>query len=97
MITKALSISVGLVALATSALAAGFTERLQAERMTVVQVDRATARFFCAEHRRWTSVPPADIPGLAPGDIVAVDRPQGRVAKVRVVRTAADELASPER
>src|SRR5688500_11149115 len=49
MITKALSISVGVLALATSALAAGLTERLQADRMTVVQVDRAKATFLCAE------------------------------------------------
>ena len=97
MITKALSIGVGLLALATSALAAGLTERLQADRMTVVQVDRAKATFLCAEHRRWTSVPPADIPALSAGDIVTLERRDGQVARVRVVRTAADELSSPER
>jgi hypothetical protein len=97
MMTKALSIGVGIVALATSAVAAGLTEQLQADRMTVVQVDRTRAKFLCAEHRNWTAVPPADVPALSVGDIVAVERSQGRVAKVRVVRTAADELSSPER
>jgi hypothetical protein len=65
--------------------------------MTVVQVDRAKAKLLCAEHRRWISVAPADMSALAAGDIITVERREGRVAKVRVVRTAADELSSPER
>jgi hypothetical protein len=37
---------VGVLSLATSAaLAMGLTERLQAERMTVVQVDRSRGQF----------------------------------------------------
>ena len=95
---NALSISVVAVSLATStALAAGLTERLQTERMTVVQVDRSGSRFLCAEHRRWVRVPKADAATLAIGDIVSVERRGGEVSRVRVVRTAADELASPER
>jgi len=34
---------------------------------------------------------------LASGDIVAVRRPEGGLPRLTVVRTAADELASPER
>jgi hypothetical protein len=97
MITKAALISVGCLGIATSALAAGFTERLQTDRMTVAQIDQARARFLCAEHRRWNPVPTEDLIGLGAGDIVMIERLEGRVAKVRVVRTAAEEMGSPER
>ena len=97
MISKAISISVGVLSLATSAaLAAGLTERMQTERMTVVQVDRTRGQFLCAEHRRWTQVAKADVTKLGAGDIVSVERGDGQTWKVRVVRTASDELSSPE-
>lgn len=60
-------------------------------------LDRSGSRFLCAEHRRWVRVPKADAATLAIGDIVSVERRGGEVSRVRVVRTAADELASPER
>jgi hypothetical protein len=98
MVIKALAISVGvLVTAASAALATGLTDRLQAERMTVVRVDHTKSRFFCAEHRAWLTVARADVAALGSGDIVSVEQRNGRVAKVRVVRQAADELASPER
>jgi len=54
---KAISISVVMLSLATSAaLAAGFTEWMQNERMTVTKVDHDGGRFYCAEHQRWTQV-----------------------------------------
>jgi len=97
MISKTVTISVGILSLATSAaLASGLTERMQSERMTVVQVDRSRGRFLCAEHRRWTPVPKADVANLATGDIVSVAGRDGQVSRVRVVRKAAEELASPE-
>ena len=96
MISKTVTISVGILSLATSAALAGLTERMQSERMTVVQVDRARGRFLCAEHRRWTQVAKADVANLATGDIVSVAGRDGQVARVRVVRKAAEELASPE-
>ena len=97
MISKAISISVGVLSLATSAaLATGLTERMQAERMTVVQVDRSRGQFLCAEHRRWTQVAKAEVTKLAAGDIVRVERGDDQVWKIRVVRTASEELASPE-
>jgi ABC-type sugar transport system substrate-binding protein len=93
---KALSISVAILSLAASAaLAAGLTERLQTSRMTVTKVDGD--RFFCAEHQRWTQFSKQGAHALGVGDIVSVDdaRP-GQPVKVRVVRTAADELSSGE-
>jgi hypothetical protein len=98
MVIKALAISVGVLATAASAaLATGLTDRLQAERMTVVRVDLTKSRFLCAEHHAWLTVARADVAALASGDIVTVEPRNGRLAKVRVVRHGADELASPER
>ena len=98
MITRTLTISVAVLSLATSAaLAASLTERLQTERMTVVKVDRANQRFFCAEHRHWTRVSTTDVALMSSGDIVSVHRQDGQLPRVTVVRTAAEELASPER
>ena len=97
MMRKALWISVAAISLGTSAaLAGGFTERMATERMTVVQVDPAGGRFLCAEHRRWTRIARPDASALGAGDIVTVHRPAGGPTRVTVVRTAADELASPE-
>ena len=95
--SKAISMIVVVLSLATSAaLAADFTERMQTDRMTITKVDRDGGRFLCAEHLRWTHVSKPDATMLAVGDIVSVDAPAGEVTKVRVVRTAADELSSPE-
>jgi len=97
MLTRTFSIGVAVVTMATSAaLAATLTERLQAERMTVVGVDRTAGRFLCAEHRRWTPVVKADLREVRPGDIVRVEPATGKPAHIVVLRTAPDELASPE-
>jgi hypothetical protein len=98
MIMRTLTISVAVLSLATSAaLAASLTERLQSERMTVVKVDRVNQRFFCAEHHHWTRVSKTDVALMSSGDIVSVHRQGGPLPRVTVVRTAAEELASPER
>lgn len=98
MIKKALWISVAAVSLgASAAVAAGLTERMATERMTIVRVDRADGRFLCAEHGRWTRIAKTDVAVLASGDIVTVQRVENGPARVTVVRTAAEELASPER
>jgi hypothetical protein len=81
---------------ASAALAAGVTDRLQTDRMTVVRVDHAAGRFECAEHLRWTTVLKADLRGVNPGDIVKVEPAKGKPARIVVLRTAADEIASPE-
>ena len=96
MINKVIAINVAVVALVSSAAVAGLTDRMQSERMTVVRVDKANQRFFCAEHRHWTIVPKADAARLAPGDIVSVESRDGALPRVKVVRSAADELSSPE-
>jgi hypothetical protein len=97
MTNKALAIGVVVLSLATSsAHAAGLTERVQSERMTVVKVDAVRGRFLCAEHGRWVRVSGAAVPALGVGDIVTLQRREGQLPRVTVVRTAADELTSPE-
>jgi hypothetical protein len=97
MMSKALSVSVVVLSLATSAAhAGGLTDRMQSERMTVVKVDGSRGQFLCAEHRRWMRVSPVDAPALGVGDIVTLQRRDGQLPKVTVVRRAAEELASPE-
>jgi hypothetical protein len=92
--SKAISITVVALSLATSAaLAASFTEQMQAGRMTITQVDRESGQFFCAEHKRWTRVPKADLALIGVGDIIGVEAHEG---KIRVLRTAAEEMSSPE-
>ena len=97
MIRKAISMTLALASLATPALAADLTERVMTERMTVVKVDRAQGRFLCAEHRHWTWISKQDIALIGTGDIVSLERQPRRLPRVRVLRTAAEELTSPER
>ena len=81
---------------ATVVAASGITERLESQRMTVLKTDLATGRFLCAEHRHWTPALKADLRGLNPGDIVRVEPREGGRAHLVLLRTAADELSSPE-
>jgi hypothetical protein len=93
---RTLAMAVGVVFVAASAaLAAGLTERLQTERMTVLKVDRAAGQYQCVEHRRWTSVAKDSLALVQEGDIVRVEPASGRPRLVRL-RLASDELASPE-
>lgn len=101
MFNRALSIS--LVVLSSSAAisatvvaASGISERVEAYRMTVLRTDTATGRFQCVEHLKWTAVEKADLRGLQPGDIVRVEPGQNGRARLVLLRTAADEIASPE-
>ena len=97
MLKRTFPVSLAAVMMAASAaLAADLTDSLQAERMTVVKVDHAAGRFQCAEHRRWTAVLKADLREVQPGDIIRVEPAKGQPAHIVVVRTAADEIASPE-
>ncbi len=99
MLMKRLSTTLAILCVTGSAAiatAAGtLTDLMQTSRMTVVKVDRAGGRFFCAEHQRWTAVAPADLTAINAGDIVRVERGQSR-AHLRLLRTAADEIGSPE-
>jgi hypothetical protein len=97
MVIRALSIGAVTVAMvASAAMGAGWTERLQSERMTVVQIDPVAGRFQCAEHQKWTAVAREDLESVHQGDIVRVDSEAGRLPRLVVLRSAADELASPE-
>ena len=91
MINRVLWTTVGVVSLVTSAaVAASLTEQMAMDRMTVLKVDRVHARFLCAEHRHWTWISKGDVARLTTGDIVSLDRQQGRLPRVNVVRRAAD-------
>jgi translation initiation factor IF-1 len=97
MVTRTLSISLVAMSLAASAaVAATLTERMQTERMTVLEVDRAAGRFKCAEHRRWMPVVKKNLQDVHPGDIVRVEPTAGQPSRLVVLRAAADELSSPE-
>ena len=97
MVTRVLSISAVVVSVAASAaIAGGLTDYLQATRMTVVRVDKGAGKFFCAEHRRWTSVSAEGLGAVQPGDIVKLDRKDGQLPKLTVLRRASDEIGSPE-
>jgi hypothetical protein len=97
MVTKVLSISAVVVSLAASAaIGGGLTDYLQASRMTVVRVDKGAGKFLCAEHRRWTPVSTDALGAVQPGDIVKLDRKDGQLPKLTVLRRAADEIGSPE-
>ena len=81
---------------ATVVGAASLSERVDAHRMTILKTDLAAGRFLCVEHLRWTPAVKTDLRGLQQGDIVRVEpQASGPVRLVRL-RTAADELSSPE-
>jgi hypothetical protein len=95
-------LSVGLVVVSTTASAvlvgaAGFTERLQTERMTVLSVDRTSGRFQCAEHHAWMAVGADSLSAVQQGDIVKLEKAPGQRGRLVVVRTASEELSSVER
>ncbi len=97
MMTRTLSISLLAMSLgASAASAATLTDRLQTDRMTVVEVDQAAGRFKCAEHRRWMSVAKRNLRDIHPGDIVRVETTAGQQRRLVVLREAVDELGSPE-
>ena len=94
MLTRVLTITGVVVAVTgTVVAAAGFAD----SRMTVLKVDADGGRFQCVEHRRWASIAKADLAGVAAGDIVRVTSHQGKPARLIVVRSAAEEISSPER
>ena len=97
MVTRVLSMGAVVVSLAASAaLAGGLTDYLQAARMTVVRVDTGAGKFLCAEHRLWTQVSTEGLGVVQPGDIVKLDRTNGQLSRLTVLRRAADEIGSPE-
>jgi hypothetical protein len=97
MLVRVLSITVLALLLAVSAaVAESLTDRLQAGRMTVLDVNAKTGQFLCVEHKRWTTVSNGDLNHLGAGDIIRVEASNGRVQRVIKLRGASDQLASPE-
>jgi hypothetical protein len=96
MLIRGSSISVaGVLLAASAAVAGGLTDRLQTERMTVLEVSTNRGQFLCVEHKRWTFVPNDELRLLGTGDIVKIQH-NGQVHEVIKVRGASEELASPE-
>jgi hypothetical protein len=86
-----------------------FTERLQATRLTVIEVDRARGRLrvrgeadacseiACSEQTLvLTDEAESGLEALQPGDIVKVEPAGTRPERIVIVRRAWDETASPE-
>src|SRR5262245_10664774 len=93
-------LSTGVAILALSASVAGaesLSERMDKGRMTVLKIDRERGRFECVEHKQWTTVSKKDLEALHPGDVVRVTPRGSAPAHITIVRSAADELSSPER
>jgi hypothetical protein len=85
-----------LAAISASVVAAGsLTDRIDG-RMTIIKTDPSTGRILCAEHQNWTTVAKSDLRAVHPGDIVRVQTQTGGEARLILLRTAADELGSPE-
>jgi hypothetical protein len=96
-VTTTLAAGLVVATMTVSVAVAGITERLQGDRMTVLSVDRMSSRFQCVEHRSWTPVAKDSLGGVSQGDIVRVEKAAGQRARLVLVRTAAEELSSPER
>ena len=87
-----------------------FTEWLQQNRYTVVEVDPATGRLRLKDHggacrdlscQAETVVlgddgMPSELEALNPGDIVKLEGPPGHPRRIVVVRRVWEELTSPE-
>jgi hypothetical protein len=108
MLKRISSIGVGVLLLGGStAMGGSLSDSIQASRMTVLDVRKDTGQFFCLEHHRWTSIGNAmvvrddvrrtDVGLMSPGDVVKVERQNGHVSKVVVLRLASEVAASPER
>ena len=98
MVKRALSITGVLLALTVTVVAAaGRADRLETSRMTVLKVDAERSRFQCVEHGHWAPVVKTDLVGVGPGDIVRVSPQAGKPSRLFVLRTAAEEISSPER
>jgi len=102
MFKRALATSLFLAASAvvvssTVVAASGLTDRLASHRMTVLKTDATGGRFLCVEHLKWTAVDKTDLARLGAGDIVRVEPQATGRARLVLLRTAADELSTPER
>ena len=98
MLKRVFGISGVAMALTVSvAAAAQLTDLLGTSRMTVLKVDAENSRFLCVEHQRWSSVVKTDLARVGAGDIVRVTRHDRGPARLVLLRTATEEISSPER
>ena len=99
---RMLPIGVAVVMMVTAAASSAatvenLTDQLQRTRTKVVKVDRVAGKILCAESGRWVPVAKQDLDRVQPGDVVRLDRgSNGQLPRLVIVRTAAQELASPE-
>ncbi len=111
MITRTLSISLIALLLAAPAVAQSLTDSIQAGRMTVLEIRKDTGQLYCLEANglrvvEFTNgaVPlvvtdtaqRADLSLLHAGDLIKVERKDGRASKITVLRPAWAEISSPE-
>ncbi len=108
---------VGLLALVDGALAqqgtdSALTDAIQADRMTVLEVNKAAAQIYCLEadgRLRVVEFPNgvpmvvsngvwrADLGLLSTGDLIKVERAtNGQAHTIVVLRRGSDEITSPE-
>jgi hypothetical protein len=90
---------------AAPALAADLSARIQASRMTVLDVNQAAGTVRCIMHSAMTvgaAVIYADdrqisLSDLKVGDFIKVESQENSIQKIHVLRRAAEETASLER
>ncbi len=107
MVIRALA-ATAMVLLTAGPTAAGeLSDLVQADRMTVLEVNKPAHKVRCIE-RSWMSVAAAvtvvgheghriDLTELSAGDVIKVEAKGGQIEKIVVLRRASDEAGSPER
>ena len=96
MLKRVLTIGAVVPSCSAPAMAGDLFEGMESHRMTVFQIDRASNRFMCAEHQHWMTVAAGELDGVHAGDIIRVSQHDSQPAHVSIVRTAAQEISSPE-
>ncbi len=111
MISRVVTLSLATLLLSAPAFAESLTDRLQARRMTVLEVKKEAGQIYCLEASglrvvefKNGAVPlvitdsgqQADLSLLHPGDLIKVERKDGRAQKIVILRHPWDEIASPE-
>jgi hypothetical protein len=96
MLSSVFMLSAAAAVSATVVGAGALTDRVEGRRMTVLKTDLGTGRFLCVEHLHWTPVVTSDLRAVQPGDIVRVEPQATGRARLTLLRTAAEEISSPE-
>ena len=112
MMIRAVAISLAATFLAAPAFAQSLTDFLQVGRMTVLEVNHEAGQIYCLEADGTLRVVEfskeatplvvtdkeqrADLRILRAGDLIRVERKDGRAQKIMVLRRGSDEAATPE-